>query len=98
MPIIKVPREFRFKDYGIINFDRVLSIFDWSLNNEDVTIDLSETTRLNYQALSLFVPYIWHIRTQDCYVDVKHSSNSEKMWRLMGAMGWSQVLFRPEQD
>jgi anti-sigma regulatory factor (Ser/Thr protein kinase) len=98
MPIIKVPPEFRFKDYGIINFDRVLSIFDWSLNNEDVTIDLSKTTRLNYQALSLFVPYIWHIRTQDCYVDVRHSSNSEKMWQLMGAMGWSQVLFRPEQN
>ena len=98
MPTIKVPSEFRFKDYGIINFERVLSIFDWSLENEDVTIDLSKTTRLNYQALSLFVPYIWHIRMQDCYVDFRHSSNSEKMWRLMGAMGWSQVLFRSEQN
>lgn len=98
MPVIRVPNEFKFRDYGTINFDRVLSVFNWPLENTDVTIDLSNSTRLNYQALSLFIPYIWHIRTQNCYVEVRHSSNSERMWRLMGAMGWSQVLTRHEQN
>jgi anti-sigma regulatory factor (Ser/Thr protein kinase) len=98
MSIIRVPSEFKFLDYGTINFDRVLRIFDWSLKNTEVTIDFSNTRRLNYQALSLFIPYIWHIRTQNCYIEVKHSSYSEPMWRLMGAPGWSQVLTRPEQN
>jgi STAS-like domain of unknown function (DUF4325) len=98
MPVIKVPSEFRFKDHEVINFDHALSIFDWSLENENITIDLSETINLNYQALSLLVPYIWHLKAQGCDIDIKHSSNSESMWRLMGAMGWSQVLLRPEQN
>jgi hypothetical protein len=98
MPVIKVPSEFKFLDYGTINFDRVLSIFDWSLKNADVTIDLSNSTRLNYQALSPFVQYIWHIKTQNCFIDVRHSTHSRKMWGLMGAGGWSQVLYRREQN
>lgn len=75
-----------------MNFDSVLSVFDWSLTNSDVTIDLSGSAKLNYQALSLFVPYIWHLKTQGCHIGIKHSSNSEKMWELMGAKDWSQVL------
>ncbi|AFZ60562.1 DUF4325 domain-containing protein [Anabaena cylindrica FACHB-243] len=98
MPVIKVPNYFSFRDYGIINFDRVLSVFDWSFEDVDVTIDISNSTSLNYQALSLFVLYIWQLKTQNCHVNIKHSSSSEKMWRLMGARGWSQVLFRHEQN
>ncbi len=98
MSFIKIPSNFQFRDYEIINFDRVLSVFDWLMKDTEVTIDLSNSKKLNYQALSLFVPYIWHIRTQNCYVNVIHSSHSERMWRLMGAMGWSQVLTRHEQN
>lgn len=98
MPNIIVPSDFRFRDYGIVNFDRVLSVFDWSLKDVDVCIDLSNSTKLNYQTLSLFVLYIWQLRIQNCYIDFKHSSDSQNMWRRMGAIGWSQVLNRYDQN
>jgi anti-sigma regulatory factor (Ser/Thr protein kinase) len=98
MHIIKVPSDFRFRDYGIVNFDRVLSVFDWSLKDVEVCIDLSNSTKLNYQTLSLFVLYIWKLRTQNCYITFKHSDDSQNMWQRMGAIGWSQVLNRENQN
>jgi hypothetical protein len=93
---INLPQRFTFAHYGDYNFNNTLGLFDWTLKNSPVVIDLRRCTSANYQALSLLVLYIWHLRNQGCYVTVLKVQNerygASKMWRLMGANGWFQVL------
>jgi STAS-like domain of unknown function (DUF4325) len=96
--IIKFPENLRFRHYEILDFDQVLSIFNWDLHDQKVCVDLSDTTKLNYQAFALLVSYIWHLRTKGCFIDIRHSQNSEAAWKKMGATGWSQVLYQVNQN
>ncbi|MBM9614864.1 DUF4325 domain-containing protein [Desulfobulbus rhabdoformis] len=93
--IIKIPNKFSFNDHGTYNFDRVLNIFNWTLEKQTVLIDFSSCFRANYQALSLLTLYIWHLRLNNCFIEFQYSYNMEgatKMWQLMGAKGWHHVL------
>ena len=93
---ITLPTRFTFVDHGVYNFNNPLSLFDWDLEDTDVFVDLRRCTQANYQALSLLVLYIWHLRRQGCYVTVLTAKNERygvsKMWRLMGANGLFNVL------
>ena len=79
---------------ALYDFEDTLRLFDWTLTNQQVLIDLSGCQQANYQALSLLVLYVWQLRIQGCYVVFKFGkqTGASKMWRLMGATGWSQVL------
>jgi hypothetical protein len=93
--IIKIPNKFSFTDHGIFTFSKVLNLFDWTLKDLAITIDFSRCFRANYQALSLLTLYIWHLRTNGCYINFKYSYNREgasQMWQFMGAKGWHHVL------
>jgi hypothetical protein len=99
--IISIPVSYSFKHHDLFVFDDALSIFDWDITNENVVIDLSQCRRANYQALSLLVLYIWHLRTNKCDIKFNFSDppqDASIMWRLMGAMGWSQVLYNETQN
>lgn len=99
MVSISMPRHFAFRDHGLIDFDNILSGFDWNIDSGNVTLDFSKCTgKLNYQALALVVPYCWELRSRGCFINLVHSVNSERMWKLMGASGWSQVQAIPEQN
>ena len=55
----------------------------------------------NYQALALVALYVWHLKKEGCQVSFEFDQNLEgatKMWRLMGAIGWSQVLANDSQN
>ncbi|MFD0930437.1 STAS-like domain-containing protein [Methylophilus glucosoxydans] len=98
---IQLPTTFSFKDHGVYDFNNVLNFFDWSIENTNVKIDLTTCTQANYQALSLLVAYAWFLRSKGCYVTVEDGggvSDAGKMWRLMGARGFSGVATHPKSQ
>lgn len=86
-----VPAGFSFNRGEIKNFAPVLSFFDWSLENCPVEIDFTSCSSANYQALSLLIPYCWHLKQRGCSVsfllDKNNDQGASKMWALMGAHG-----------
>lgn len=98
---IKIPNAYGFKDHGIFNFDKALRIFDWNLENCDVTIDAYNCEKANYQAMALVPLYLWHLRSKNCYIKFnfrKSPRGAFKMWERMGAKGWHQVLMKNGQN
>lgn len=93
---ITLPDRLSFIHSGVYDFDRYLSLFDWTLRDHPVQIDFRECRSANYQALSLFVLYLWHLRKQGCHVELiygkKESGSATTMWYSMGAMGLFHVL------
>lgn len=100
--VITLPQRFTFAYRGDYNFNKILYLFDWSISQTSVIIDLRRCTRANYQALSLLVLYIWHLRVQGCQVKIVRAYNERygatKMWRLMGANGLFFVLSSPSTN
>jgi len=87
---ITIPKYFGFKDQGVFDFDRALSIFDWSLANKKVMIDFRKCTTANYQALALLVPYVWRLKSNGCQVyfelnETPAEQDGSRIWRMMGA-------------
>ncbi|MCI5144392.1 MAG: ATP-binding protein [Candidatus Electrothrix sp. AR3] len=98
---ITIPNKFSFTDYGTHTFNHILSIFDWSLKDMTVTIDFSCCFKANYQALSILTLYIWHLRTNDCYINFQFSDKmhgASQMWNFMGAKGWHHVLINESKN
>lgn len=99
--IVTIPDHYGFIDHGVYDFDRALSIYDWNVRSEEVVIDMSGCMTANYQALSLVVLYLWHLKANDCHIAFRFSQDGKgatQMWRLMGAIGWSQVLSHEQQN
>lgn len=95
--VITLPLKFQFEYKGDYNFNKALSLFDWELGRgANVSIDLSHCTFANYQALSLWVLYIWYLKDRGCNVQIIKANNerfgASKMWRLMGANGLFSIL------
>ncbi|MBC9114607.1 DUF4325 domain-containing protein [Stenotrophomonas maltophilia] len=87
---ITIPKYFGFKDQGVFDFDRALSIFDWSIVNKKVMIDFRQCTTANYQALALLVPYVWKLKSNGCQVyfelnETAAQQDGSRIWRMMGA-------------
>ncbi len=82
------------QDY--VDFEKVLSWFDWNPGAERLVIDFRHGKTSNYQALALLLEYIWTLRARGCWLDLWHGDESgataSDMWARMGAKGWSQVL------
>jgi anti-sigma regulatory factor (Ser/Thr protein kinase) len=99
---IYLPSSFNFHNGGIHDFNDSLSIFDWSIKNKKVFIDLNSCTGANYQTLSLLVLYIWRLKAQGCWVEVLRNNyarlGASEMWATMGAQGWASVLRDASQN
>jgi hypothetical protein len=99
---LTLPGGFSFNRAGIKNFSPVLSFFDWSLRDCPVDIDFTTCSSANYQALSLLIPYCWHLKQNGCTVNFILDKNSDqgasKMWALMGAQGLFAVSTDPNQN
>ena len=93
---IVLPDRLSFIYRGVYDFDRYLHLFDWTLRDVEVQIDFRQCKNANYQALSLFVLYIWYLRKKGCHVEVLYGDRAEKsvttMWFNMGAKGLFHVL------
>ncbi len=92
--ILKLPERFTFVAEDYVNFEPVLRWFDWSIRNEEVSIDFRDCKWSNYQSLALLLEYVWRLRAQGCKLDFWEGDGSAwEMWTAMGAKGWSQVLY-----
>lgn len=93
---ILLPDRLSFIYNGVYDFDRYLHFFDWTLRDAEVQIDFRHCRNANYQALSLFVLYLWYLRKKGCHVEFLYGERALKsvttMWYNMGAMGLFHVL------
>ena len=62
VPILTLPNDFTFKAKGIIDFDNVLSIFDWAAKSKHIIIDARSCQSIEYQTLTLLILYIWQLK------------------------------------
>lgn len=98
---LNLPNNFGFKNNQIFDFNIALSFFDWSIKERDVTINLANCHTANYQALSLVVLYVSHLKINNCTVNIEPKNSitdTSNMWRLMGARGWINVLEDENQN
>jgi len=86
MQTFSLPPVLGFKNHGLNNFDPVLSLFDWSIRDTNILIDMRNCRQANYQALALLVPYVWHLRMNNCNVDFRSDprEGASRMWLYMG--------------
>ncbi len=101
MTIITVPQSFSFWTNGVTDFDKVLEVLDWNAADRDLSIDLESCSRANYQTLALLVPYVWKLKVGGRNISIDSSyrkGTPGQMWQLMGARGWSQVLYNEGQQ
>lgn len=93
---ITLPDRLSFIFNGAYDFDRYLQFFDWTLRDAQVRIDFRECRNANYQALSLYVLYIWHLKKMGCHVELIYGEREPQgvtaMWYNMGAQGIFHVL------
>ncbi|WP_081313233.1 STAS-like domain-containing protein [Acinetobacter johnsonii] len=99
---IALPKRFGFRNHGIFDFDTILGIFDWDIENVPVKIDISTCTSSDYQALSLLVIYSWYLKHRGCTVahNIDHETDmhASSMWKRLGALGTFPVLLEPNQQ
>ena len=98
---ITLPSRFSFKDHDVMDFNHVLSLFDWSLSNVSVKINLTKCLAANYQAISLLVLYAWQLKNQGCtvsFIESREDNGASVLWRRMGARGTFPVLFSGTQQ
>lgn len=91
-----LPNKFSFKEHDVYDFEELLSFFNWSYENRQVKIDLTNCKAPNYQALSLLVLYAWTLKSQGCtvsFIESDEEFGASSMWRRMGARGVFPVLF-----
>jgi hypothetical protein len=93
---ITLPDRLTFIHDRVYDFDRYLGLFDWTLKDAQIQLDFRQCRNANYQALSLCVLYIWHLRKMGCHVELLYGERADQgitaMWYNMGAMGLFHVL------
>jgi len=99
---VTLPEQFTFyQSSGLVSFDRALRVFDWSLSNTPVTVDLTHCRQANFQALSLLIPYLWKLTAAGCTVTVKYGGtarSASSMIEKMGATAWKEILLADDGD
>lgn len=93
---IGIPPTFSFIYQGSVDFDRVLSLFDWSLENKTVVFDFTHCLQFSSKAFALLILYVWHLRDVDCKVDLlcdeKRHPNLPNIWREITADNYFDIL------
>ncbi|WP_043513873.1 STAS-like domain-containing protein [Halomonas sp. BC04] len=98
---LELPNRFAFKEHDIVDFNHVLSFFDWGLEDVPVRIDLRKCLAANYQAVSLIVLYAWKLKAQGCkvtFIESDEDNGASALWRMMGARGTFPVLLSEKQQ
>ncbi len=95
------PNQFSFSAGGQIDFNKVLSFFNWEIRDQSIQLDISKCTSANYQALSLLLPYLFYLKSNGKYVDVVRdrtpmNGGASKMWYKLNADAWHKVLMCDE--
>lgn len=94
---VTLPDRLSFIHDGVYDFDHYLGFFNWKIRDAHVEVDFRHCKNANYQALSLFVLYIWYLRKKGCHIEFRYGERGglrsvTTMWYNMGAMGLFHVL------
>lgn len=68
--VIFIPQNFSFLNQDFIDFDKVLILFDWSLENRLVVFDFSYCKTFDSKAFTLLILYLWYLRDRNCEVEM----------------------------
>lgn len=100
--LLTLPHTFSFRNHALYDFEPVLDWFDWGASDQKINLDLRQCNNANYQALALLVLYTWYLKANGSSIDIDYDIFSDRsasrMWSLMGARGWSQVLYQEGQN
>lgn len=94
-----MPNHFNFKNYGAIDFDKALKVFDWDIENEDLEINFTNCHRANYQTLALLVPYLFKMKSKGNRIIFKHINEAgcaSSMWKKLGAGQLFNILLNEQ--
>lgn len=94
VPILTLPNDFTFKAKGVIDFNNVLSIFDWSAKSKHIIIDARFCQSIEYQTLTLLILYIWQLKRKKIHINLQYSKHSlfGKMWQRMNGTSCFKIL------
>ena len=93
--VLRLPEIFTLYAGELVDFERVLSLFNWHITSSDVTVDLTSCYLANFQALTLLIQYMWYLEALGCRVTVQYESRPKSASDMMMKMGgdtWRQVL------
>lgn len=93
---IRILHSFSIIHQGFVDFDRALSLFDWTLENKIVVFDFSHCRTFDSKAFALLILYIWFLRERNCDVemigDEKIFPVLPNIWREITAERYFDVL------
>ena len=92
--IVTLPNTLTFKHKGIIDFDNILKLFRWDHKANSVTIDARQCKMADYQSLILLIQYIWYLKRNHVYVNLRYTKNTQfyNMWKNIDGKGCFNVL------
>ena len=92
--IVTLPNTLTFKHKGIIDFDNILKLFRWDYEGNSVTIDARQCKMADYQSLILLIQYIWYLKRNHVYVNLRYTKNTQfyNMWKNIDGKGCFNVL------
>lgn len=92
--IVTLPNTLTFKHKGIIDFDNILKLFRWDHEGNSVTIDARQCKMADYQSLILLIQYIWYLKRNHVYVNLRYTKNTQfyNMWKNIDGKGCFNVL------
>ena len=92
--IVTLPNTLTFKHKGIIDFDTILKLFRWDYEGNSVTIDARQCKMADYQSLILLIQYIWYLKRNHVYVNLRYTKNTQfyNMWKNIDGKGCFNVL------
>ncbi|WP_302815907.1 DUF4325 domain-containing protein [Bilophila wadsworthia] len=88
MEYIKIPDSFTFNIGDGYDFSKVLSFFNWNIQEKDIVIDMTDCNRASYQAMSLIILYSLYMYSKRKYIKFHlspHPNGLSNMWRRVGA-------------
>lgn len=105
--LIITPTIVKFKKGSLYDFDFYLSFFNWNLKNSNITIDFRKCKYTNYQALTLYIPYVMFLKSRNNNIEIlfnesinpdQSSNDIRKMWKNIGGNSWQEVMENPRSN
>lgn len=101
MEHIKIPDGFTFNSGDGCDFSKVLSFFNWDVEDDNVLIDMTACNSASYQAASLIILYSLYLKSKGKYIDfhlVRDGQGLSNMWLRVGASKLFTVASNVKQE
>jgi hypothetical protein len=97
--VLQIPESFTFGNFGLDDVERILSFFDWSLENRKVEIECSKNIQSADELLVLIFIYVSNLISRNCDIVAKNSVKNES-FEMFGASeivnNWDEIFGNQE--